>query len=1072
MSDKTIINTFSNKLKTVINNTTDHNVPNLVGLKLLDKFKVENKISDNSGEADLYLATDDSDSNKVIIKLYRRKNAVKKEVLKKLSSIKNRYIAQIIAYDDIDEYPFIVMPYYKNGNLNNLITNGIKFSLDELKTLIIPSVNTALKTIHDLGIIHKDLKPSNMMISDDESHIILIDFGISSIVSNNTVVVTQTGKSPFYAAPETNTGLFLAESDYYSFGITLYELFTGYTPFQNVNIDDISKYAIIQQIPFSKDFPNELKNLILGLTFKDISNRNDKDNPNRRWTYNELENWIKTDGKFVLNTSENTKHFLYVYNLEKYTSIESLAEKLLSNPEEGKKEFARGLLSKKLRQNGYEEIARTCEDAEFSLANCKNDSELDTLFFKLLYTIASGYNKLCWNGLIFDSLKDYGHKLIQEVVQNNGHNKKLIKSASEFLNNQFLSIYSANCEDNNDIYQKIININQKLLHNQKVESILQALRLGHSLTGRQDFKVDDIIYANIDEFNKFIYDMYNSNIRNYSEFFLKNEGYLTKLKKIFAPKEIAKLEKYFPTLENLIVLADHKYYFRSFTDFLSYSKHLKAADLIIFDNEISKDIENLKSQEISEKSLNEIHDYQNSILQIININENLIFKNYIDCLNYANNLRDNDNLLKFYEFNKLLKNFLEEESSKNFYHDYLRKSLSHPHTTDPQTGNIEPKNDIIEKYANYVSKLFYINEKYIFKDLNDFFNFVKQCCVSDKKIGFFKRIKYYLFDKKHNTITYDSELLNFFSDFKSVNDMKHAFYKLSPDLQKIFLCELQKYYESIQLIPLSKGEIVKIGKDVNGQPIQWIILDIVNNEKVLLLSRDGITCLNFNDNGSSCTWASSSLRKWLNSDFLQNHFSENERKVILSSYLINYDNPEKDDFIKSQQESNNSSLKYLEDDNNKRLDYESNTFFGNLTAIYNSINKIDKDKEYEEKRSWRIEQHEREIQKLRDTSSGPSTEDKIFILSINEVKKYLTQDLRKCNYPPLWLSKRVLTINDYGKCDWWLRTIGREQSYVSYVDSDGNIKYWGKKNAMKDYDYEYGENHSCAVRVAMWVDIS
>ena len=71
-----------------------------------------------------------------------------------------------------------------------------------------------------------------MMISDDESHIILIDFGISSVVSDNTVVITQTGKSPFYSAPETTTGLFLAESDYYSFGITLYELFTGYTNMQ------------------------------------------------------------------------------------------------------------------------------------------------------------------------------------------------------------------------------------------------------------------------------------------------------------------------------------------------------------------------------------------------------------------------------------------------------------------------------------------------------------------------------------------------------------------------------------------------------------------------------------------------------------------------------------------------------------------------------------------------------------------------------------------------------------------------------------------------------------------------
>ena len=523
MSDKTIINTFGDKLKTVINNNDiDNNIPNLLSHTLLNRYQIENKLTGNSGEADLYLATDIKTSNKVIIKLYRRKNAVKNEVLEKLSSIDNKYIAKIIAYDNIEEYPFIVLPYYKNGNLNNLIINGVKFSLDELKTLIIPSVNEALKTIHDLGIIHKDLKPSNMMISDDESHIILIDFGISSVVSDNTVVITQTGKSPFYSAPETTTGLFLAESDYYSFGITLYELFTGYTPFQNVNIDDISKYAMIQKIPFPKDFPSELKNLILGLTFKDISNRNIKDNPNRRWTYNELENWIKTDGKFVLNTSEDQKQFLYVYNLKKYTSIESLVEQLLSNPKEGKKEFARGLLSKKFRQNGYEEIARTCEDAEFSLPNCKNDKESDTLFFNLIYTIAPNYKKLCWDGLVFNSIKDYGNKLLEEVILNNGENKKLINSASEFLENSFLSIYSRLNKSTNDIYKKIIDINYKLLQEKKINAIHQALRLGHSLTGRQDFKIDNTIHSSIAEFNNYVSAMYNDNLQDYSNYFRVN----------------------------------------------------------------------------------------------------------------------------------------------------------------------------------------------------------------------------------------------------------------------------------------------------------------------------------------------------------------------------------------------------------------------------------------------------------------------------------------------------------------------------------------------------------------------
>ena len=1073
MSDKTIINTFGDKLKTVINNNDiDNNIPNLLSHTLLNRYQIENKLTGNSGEADLYLATDIKTSNKVIIKLYRRKNAVKNEVLEKLSSIDNKYIAKIIAYDNIEEYPFIVLPYYKNGNLNNLIINGVKFSLDELKTLIIPSVNEALKTIHDLGIIHKDLKPSNMMISDDESHIILIDFGISSVVSDNTVVITQTGKSPFYSAPETTTGLFLAESDYYSFGITLYELFTGYTPFQNVNIDDISKYAMIQKIPFPKDFPSELKNLILGLTFKDISNRNIKDNPNRRWTYNELENWIKTDGKFVLNTSEDQKQFLYVYNLKKYTSIESLVEQLLSNPKEGKKEFARGLLSKKFRQNGYEEIARTCEDAEFSLPNCKNDKESDTLFFNLLYTIAPNYKKLCWDGLVFNSIKDYGNKLLEEVILNNGENKKLINSASEFLENSFLSIYSRLNKSTNDIYKKIIDINYKLLQEKKINAIHQALRLGHSLTGRQDFKIDNTIHSSIAEFNNYVSAMYNDNLQDYSNYFIKNLPALNELKKIFAPKEIAELEKNFPTVENLIILAKGKYYFKSVTDFVFYAKNLEAKELIRFNKEISEDIENLKKEDFSEKSLNELKEYQNSILQMIVIDDNFVFKNYKDCLKYANNLRDSNELLKFYNFNKQLNDLLRKESDKNVYLDYFKKSLLSPYTIDPLSGQEVEKIGIIENYSNYVEDLFYVNDRYIFKDLSLFFNFVKQCYVYDGKIGFLESIKYHLFEKNKNEITYRPELLNFFSDFKSVNDMKKAFKGLKPDLQKFFIDELHKYYESVQLIPLTKGEKVKLGiNPLTNKPIQWIVLDIEKDQKVLLLSSDAIACKHFNDGGSACTWETSSLRKWLNSEFLHNSFSENEKKIILSSHLLNLDNPEKEQFIKDEIKSQKNSLDYLERKNEERLDYEANTIAGNITAIFNSLTKVNKDQEYEKKRNWWIKWHEERLQELESTNSGNPTVDKLFILSIDEVNIYLSSDeLKKCSFPSFRLSKKVLTKDEYGMCDWWLRTIGKYQSYVSYVDSKGKISYYGKKNA-SEFD-GYHENQSCAVRVAMWVDIT
>lgn len=124
---------------------------------------------------------------------------------------------------------FEVLPYYRRGSLR-----GRRFGIDELKSRIIPEINEALGALHDAGIIHKDLKPSNIMLTDS-GDIAIIDFGISSVQSDgSTVIVTSTGMTPEYSAPETFRRLFLEESDYYSFGITLYELFCGHTPYADM----------------------------------------------------------------------------------------------------------------------------------------------------------------------------------------------------------------------------------------------------------------------------------------------------------------------------------------------------------------------------------------------------------------------------------------------------------------------------------------------------------------------------------------------------------------------------------------------------------------------------------------------------------------------------------------------------------------------------------------------------------------------------------------------------------------------------------------------------------------------
>ena len=68
------------------------------------------------------------------------------------------------------------MPYYKNKSLGDLLNSGKTFTLEELKTLIIPSINEGLNVLHNLGLIYKNLKPSNLILDDARKNIVLTDF--------------------------------------------------------------------------------------------------------------------------------------------------------------------------------------------------------------------------------------------------------------------------------------------------------------------------------------------------------------------------------------------------------------------------------------------------------------------------------------------------------------------------------------------------------------------------------------------------------------------------------------------------------------------------------------------------------------------------------------------------------------------------------------------------------------------------------------------------------------------------------------------------------------------------------
>ena len=103
-------------------------------------------MSINTGEADLYRVLDIKHSTECVLKLYRRKSAVKEEIIDKLSHTHNPNIAELLDKGIIRGFQYIVIPYYKNNSLGSYIEQGVRFSVAELKALIIPSIINGLKT--------------------------------------------------------------------------------------------------------------------------------------------------------------------------------------------------------------------------------------------------------------------------------------------------------------------------------------------------------------------------------------------------------------------------------------------------------------------------------------------------------------------------------------------------------------------------------------------------------------------------------------------------------------------------------------------------------------------------------------------------------------------------------------------------------------------------------------------------------------------------------------------------------------------------------------------------------------
>ena len=537
MTTKTILNSTNNK--TLINTGSGSEVDNLTGTVVLEQYTLLNRINSPSGEAALYMAISNASSNSsvpnqpVVVKIYRRKDAVKPEVLNKIAELKSPGIVEIIDHGYYNESPCIVMPYYKNGSLA-----GKTLSYDVIRDIVIPDVSQGLKYLHKNGIIHKDIKPANLMISNDGRHIHIIDFGISSAKDDGvSILITKTGMSPEYCAPETFNNVWVEESDFYSLGITLFELFKGHTPYKNSsNRGELAANASIQKINFSLDFPVDLINLIKGLTYKDLSNRNVVNNPNRRWTWKEIEKWLKgktvpvpgelNSGNDISDSDSSTGESSYTFSkpydfrnnkgqIVKLNTLPEFTEAFGTNWKDGKKHIGRGFASKFFIQQDMQNSASIIMD-------CEEAGVSDIAYAKMLIELSASS---CNYDLYWDSVKIHSNmKFLSDKLTDAMFNK------SSNLNEEFNNIKQLLCfwyKTSGKIEELGVIENLQKFATVKAQRLdTQIIALCSFIDPNMTIKIGDDVFQNIDELITFTQTQKNNNEQQYYKWVHKNQNHI------------------------------------------------------------------------------------------------------------------------------------------------------------------------------------------------------------------------------------------------------------------------------------------------------------------------------------------------------------------------------------------------------------------------------------------------------------------------------------------------------------------------------------------------------------------
>ena len=285
------------------------------GQKINERYEIVKSIGEG-GMANVYLAQDSILDRKVAVKVLRGDLSADDKFIRRfqreaqsVSNLSHQNIVEVYDVGEEDGNHYIVMEYIDGKTLKQLLKKRDTLTLTEVID-IMTQLTDGIAHAHESYIIHRDIKPQNIMI-EDNGLIKITDFGIAMAL--NATQLTQTNSvmgSVHYLPPEQASGKGATiKSDIYSLGILMYELLTGSVPFKGDNAVEIALKHMKDKIPSIRKqnpaIPQSVENILLKAAAKNPRNRYDSAKDMHEDFIHCLEEEHANDKKIVFEYPEN-----------------------------------------------------------------------------------------------------------------------------------------------------------------------------------------------------------------------------------------------------------------------------------------------------------------------------------------------------------------------------------------------------------------------------------------------------------------------------------------------------------------------------------------------------------------------------------------------------------------------------------------------------------------------------------------------------------------------------------------------------------------------------------------------